>query len=63
MTRTDTMPRRPSRVPPAIVPDKVIGAFFAIFPIVVAAFLSVQAVRAASMMPDATHASAPIVAR
>ena len=36
------------RLSPAAIPDRAIGVYFALFPVVVAAFLSLQAVRAHS---------------
>lgn len=60
MTETKNMARHSSRVPPTIVPDRAIGVFFAAFPIAVAAFLSIQAVRAAGM-EDHAASSRPSV--
>ena len=38
----------------AAIPDRAIGVYFALFPVVVAAFLSLQAVRAHSAELSAT---------
>ena len=49
------------RLTPAAIPDRAIGVYFALFPVVVAAFLSLQAVRAHSaerLDRPATHPAA-----
>lgn len=48
------------RLSPAAIPDRAIGVYFALFPVVVAAFLSLQAVRAhsAELAPTAHPAAA-----
>lgn len=46
------------------IPDRAIGVYFALFPVAVAAFLSLQAVRAHSAeLPATTHPAATSVAR
>ena len=52
------------RLSPAAIPDRAIGVYFALFPVVVAAFLSLQAVRAHSAeLPAPAHPVATSAAR